>query len=204
MPTRCARPPGRSRSPTHYDVERTITSLGIGEALVTVLSPKGVPTPLAATRLLPPDSRMAPLTESEIAALVAASPFAARYGQTVDRESAHEIITARLVNARAAAAAAAAGPWRRCRATADAPGTMTPDPAAARDRATGAGAGGGTPGGRARARRAGSRGPGGRARAPATMLETGIRTAGRVVTSSAAQSLLRGVFGTIFGSGRRR
>ena len=51
---------------THYDVERTITSLGIGEALVTVLSPKGVPTPLAATRLVPPDSRMAPLTEPEI------------------------------------------------------------------------------------------------------------------------------------------
>ena len=47
---------------THYDVEQTITSLGIGEALVTVLSPKGVPTPLAATRLVPPDSRMAPLT----------------------------------------------------------------------------------------------------------------------------------------------
>ena len=46
----------------HYDVERTITSLGIGEALVTVLSPKGIPTPLAATRLVPPDSRMAPLT----------------------------------------------------------------------------------------------------------------------------------------------
>ena len=45
---------------THYDVERTITSLGIGEALVTVLSPKGVPTPLAATGSCPPDSRMAP------------------------------------------------------------------------------------------------------------------------------------------------
>ena len=42
-----------------YDVEKTITSLGIGEALVTVLSPRGVPTPLAATRLLPPDSLMA-------------------------------------------------------------------------------------------------------------------------------------------------
>ena len=44
-----------------YDVEKTLTSLGIGEALVTVLSPRGVPTPLAATRLLPPDSLMAPL-----------------------------------------------------------------------------------------------------------------------------------------------
>src|SRR4029079_3575303 len=47
---------------TPYDVERTITSLGIGEALVTVLSPKGIPTPLAATRLGPPDSRLAPVT----------------------------------------------------------------------------------------------------------------------------------------------
>ena len=44
-----------------YDVEKTITSLGTGEALVTVLTPRGVPTPLAATRLLPPDSQMAPM-----------------------------------------------------------------------------------------------------------------------------------------------
>ena len=46
-----------------YDVEKTITSLGTGEALVTVLSPRGVPTPLAATRLLAPDSLMAPIDE---------------------------------------------------------------------------------------------------------------------------------------------
>src|SRR5262245_32144245 len=91
----------------HYDVERTITSLGIGEALVTVLSPKGIPTPLAATRLIPPDSRMAPLTEQELAQVVAGSPLQARYGTTIDRESAHEMITARLANARAAAQAAA-------------------------------------------------------------------------------------------------
>src|SRR5690242_8086773 len=92
---------------THYDVERTITSLGIGEALVTVLSPKGVPTPLAATRLIPPDSRMAPLSDAELGQVVAASPLQAKYGTTVDRESAHEIITARLQAAHDAAAAAA-------------------------------------------------------------------------------------------------
>ena len=46
-----------------FDVEKTITSLGTGEALVTVLSPRGVPTPLAATRLLAPDSLMAPIDE---------------------------------------------------------------------------------------------------------------------------------------------
>ena len=48
-----------------YDVEKTLTSLGTGEALVTVLSPRGVPTPLAATRLLPPDSLMAPIDEDQ-------------------------------------------------------------------------------------------------------------------------------------------
>src|SRR3954451_2511350 len=74
-----------------YDVEKTITSLGIGEAIVTVLSPSGVPTPLAATRLLPPDSRMAPLTDTERAAAIAASTFQAKYATAVDRESAHEI-----------------------------------------------------------------------------------------------------------------
>ena len=119
----------------HYDIERTITSLGIGEAFVTVLSPKGVPTPLAATRLLPPDSRMAPMTPQEIAAAVAASPFALKYGETVDPESAHEIITARLANAHAAAeaaaASAAAGAQARGQAPAPTaggtePGTMTP------------------------------------------------------------------------------
>src|SRR5439155_4491561 len=73
---------------------------------VTVLSPKGVPTPLAATRLIPPDSRMVPLTAPEIAQVVAA-PLQARYGTPIDRESAHEIITDRLVAARQAAEAAA-------------------------------------------------------------------------------------------------
>ncbi len=190
----------------HYDVERTITSLGIGEALVTVLSPKGVPTPLAATRLVPPDSRMAPLTEPEIAQVVAASPLATRYGETVDRESAHEIITARLATASAAAASAAAESTMRDRVsptTNAGLGTMTPaqqkreierqarelrkaQEAAERER-------------KAQAREAAAA-----ARQREKTLETGIRTAGRVVSSRAGQSLLRGVFDTIFGTGKRR
>src|SRR6478672_839878 len=67
-----------------YDVEKTITSLGIGEALVTVLSPKGVPTPLAATRLLPPDSLMAALDLAAQAQLRAGSMLQTRYGQRTD------------------------------------------------------------------------------------------------------------------------
>src|SRR6478672_6282171 len=67
-----------------YDIEKTITSLGIGEALVTVLSPKGVPTPLAATRLLPPDSLMAALDLAAQAQLRAGSMLQTRYGQRTD------------------------------------------------------------------------------------------------------------------------
>jgi DNA helicase HerA-like ATPase len=191
---------------THYDVERTITSLGIGEALVTVLSPKGVPTPLAATRLIPPDSRMAPLTDAEIAQAVATSPLAAKYGQTVDPESAHEIITARLANAHAAVATAAAGAATDG-GTAPAPagglGTMTAaqqqreierqarDLAKAQEAAD-------------RQRKAQERQARADQRQRDRMVETSIRTVGRVATSSAGQSLIRGVFGTIFGSGKRR
>jgi len=82
-----------------YDVERTITSLGIGEAIVTVLSPRGVPTALAATRLLPPDSMMAAVGEDALRSIVAGSLLATKYGETIDPQSAHEIITARLAAA---------------------------------------------------------------------------------------------------------
>jgi DNA helicase HerA-like ATPase len=58
-----------------YDVEKLLTSLGIGEAAVTVLSPRGIPTPLAATRLLAPDSSMDPLDDDEFQRRVAASPL---------------------------------------------------------------------------------------------------------------------------------
>ena len=72
-----------------YDVEATLTSLGIGEALVTVLGPNGVPTPPFATRMIPPSSRMGPLTESELRPRLA-TPQVRKYAQPVDRESARE------------------------------------------------------------------------------------------------------------------
>jgi hypothetical protein len=92
-----------------FDVEETITSLGIGEALVTVLSPRGVPTPLAPTRLIPPDSLMAALPPDELRRRIEAGQLYVKYAAAVDPQSAHEIITARLQAAKAAVAGMSGG-----------------------------------------------------------------------------------------------
>ena len=75
-----------------YKTEDTITALGIGEALVTALNEKGIPTPLAATMLRSPMSRMDILTQDEIYSINRASGLVSKYSQTIDRESAYEIL----------------------------------------------------------------------------------------------------------------
>ncbi|MGH7629818.1 MAG: helicase HerA-like domain-containing protein [Gemmatimonadales bacterium] len=82
-----------------YDLEETLTSLGIGEAVVTGLDRRGVPTPVVAARLVPPSSRMGPLTPEELAADIRESPLLEEYGQTVDRESARELLAKRIERA---------------------------------------------------------------------------------------------------------
>jgi DNA helicase HerA-like ATPase len=77
-----------------YDVEETLTTLGIGEAFVTVLSPKGVPTQPFAVRLIPPASLMAPLPDLDAA--VARSTQVRKYAQDIDRESAREKLATRV------------------------------------------------------------------------------------------------------------
>ena len=64
-----------------YDLEETLTTLGTGEAVVSVLAPNGAPAPVVAARMLPPASRMAPLSEGEFAAAVAGSALGARLAQ---------------------------------------------------------------------------------------------------------------------------
>jgi DNA double-strand break repair helicase HerA and related ATPase len=88
----------------HYDVEEALTSLGIGEALITVLTPDGVPSPLAWTRIVPPDSRMAPADATVLMEPVAGSPLRVKYLAAPDRQSAHEILGERLASADAVAA----------------------------------------------------------------------------------------------------
>ena len=79
-----------------YDVQSILTSLGTGEALVTTLRPDGSPTPPFAVRMIPPASRMGLLTPPERAALLAGSAQVREYAQAVDRESARELLAARM------------------------------------------------------------------------------------------------------------
>lgn len=79
-----------------FDTEELITSLGIGEALVTALSEKGTPTPLAHTLMRAPVSRMDVLSPLEIDGLVARSELARAYNEVIDRESAFEILNKRM------------------------------------------------------------------------------------------------------------
>ncbi|WP_441251485.1 helicase HerA-like domain-containing protein [Kitasatospora sp. McL0602] len=93
-----------------YDLTEVLTQLGTGEAVVTVLSEKGAPTPVAATRLRAPQSLMGPVEETALRAAVDASPLTARYRDAVDRESAYEKLAARDAAAAPAPAPEAPAP----------------------------------------------------------------------------------------------
>jgi DNA helicase HerA-like ATPase len=195
-----------------YDVEKLLTSLGIGEAAVTVLSPRGIPTPLAAPRLVAPDSQMAPIADDHFAQIVAASPLTTKYAAVVDRQSAYEMINARLDAARAAAAQAAQNQAIAAGVpptTATGMNTMTPaeqrreiqrqvreqreaERAAAREQRA-----------QAAAPRAAKREQQRVERERQRTINSAIRTGGRVATSRLGQDILRGVFGTILGGGRK-
>jgi hypothetical protein len=82
-----------------YKTEDLITQLGTGEALVTILNEKGIPTPLVHCMIRPPQSRMDILSEMEIDSLVGKSKIAAKYNQVIDSKSAYEILTEKLEDA---------------------------------------------------------------------------------------------------------
>lgn len=88
-----------------YDLEETLTVLGTGEAIVTVMNEKGAPSPVAWTRLRAPQGLMSPSPDASIDAAVAASALLATYGTPVDRESAREVLAAKMEAANQAAAA---------------------------------------------------------------------------------------------------
>jgi uncharacterized protein len=85
-----------------FDAQIAITELGVGEALVSFLDAKGVPEPVERCFIAPPRGRIGPATEAERAAAIKASPLAAKYERTVDRESAYEVLTGRATGGQVA------------------------------------------------------------------------------------------------------
>lgn len=97
----------------YYDTAAVLTALGTGEAFVTALDEKGRPTPLAATMLRAPVSRMDILTETELKTLTGTSLLVKKYNENVDRESAYEILNRKIEKAQAEEAQQKAAEERR-------------------------------------------------------------------------------------------
>lgn len=178
------------------DAAAAVQELAVGEALVSFLDAKGIPSIVERALIAPPVGRMGPVTPQERAAVMQISPFAGAYEQAIDRESAYEVLIARVNEQRAAAGAPQlpAGPqptkrsWGGARAAPadarDEAGTMLPRnypqsypmPTQAKP----------------------ARAP---ARQPATMAETIAKSAARSVTTAVAggvgRALVRGIFGAL-------
>jgi len=161
-----------------FDAATVITELGVGEALVSFLDEQGRPTVVERAMVLPPASRIGPLTEAERRAVIAGSPIAGHYEQMLDRESAYE----------------------KLQGTAPAAGVGAGDTATPAAESAGGGlfgglgdALGGMLGG---ATRSGSRGR-------QTVVEAAVTSTVRAIGSSLGREIVRGVLGSILG-GRRR
>ena len=109
-----------------FDAAEVIQELGVGEALVSFLDAKGVPTPVERCFIAPPQSRIGPATDAERAAVIKASPLAAKYDRVVDRESAYEVLMGRATGGQAPVDEAAPPAPARRRGQYDAPPPMSP------------------------------------------------------------------------------
>jgi len=164
------------RANPKLDVEAAITELGVGEALVSFLDDKGRPTVVERAFVVPPGTRIGPVTAQERDKLIKSSPVAGIYDKTQDRESAYEKLTQRVVEK---APEASVG--------------QATKPAPAGDGGL-LNALGGLLGG--------STGPRGGHREGA--LEAAAKSAARSIGSQVGREIVRGVLGGIFGGGRRR
>jgi DNA helicase HerA-like ATPase len=197
-----------------YDLEETLTSAGIGEAVITVMNERGAPTPVALTRLRAPESVMGPSAVELVRSTVAGSALLAKYGTAVDNVSAYEKLTGK-----AAASTGAAAPGQPPSPSPEVFVPGNPDPTAIDDEArrieeeilgrpssrqpsTGQPDGGSVPPAPARRQAPQSGGMmdditgalGG-------VLGSGLKSMARSMGTQLSRELLRGVFGT---SSRRR
>lgn len=111
----------------HYDVAATLTTMEIGEAICSVLNPRGAPSPTVVARIVPPASRMGPLSPAERKELLDAAANVAKYGTPIDRESAREMLEAAINGTPDEPAEDATTPYQ------SAPPTTAPAPAPTRD-----------------------------------------------------------------------
>jgi len=163
------------------DVAKTISQLGVGEALVSMLMDKGIPMPVERALICPPRCRMGAITAEERAAVRGRSPVGAKYDTPVNRESAYEILSQRAAEAAQPAGAPAAAP-----ATAQsAPGQSPMAPALAGAASVLGALLFGT------SRRQG-------------LVEAMAKQASRTVGSQVGRQIVRGVLGGILGGTRRR
>ncbi len=187
-----------------YDLESVLTTLGIGEAVITVMNESGAPTPVAWTRLRAPQALMSPTPSAQMEAAVAASDLQAKYGTALDRETASEILTARMNTAAEAARAAKqaaddakaqAAEQKRAAAQAKADEVQRRrderEDEADRKRAE-------------REAKDRQRAEKAAATARQRQLQTGARVLGQVLNNRATRSVLNDVIGGIFGTRRRR
>ena len=165
------------RANPKLNVETAITELGVGEALVSLLDEKGRPTIVERAFVVPPGTRIGPITSQERAQLIKASPVAGTYDKSEDRESAYEKLTQRV----AEKAPAAGGS-----------GAPAGQPAS----------GGGGLFGALGDLLGGSTGPRGGRREGA--VEAAAKSAARAIGSQVGRQLVRGVLGSILGGGKRR
>ena len=163
----------------HVDVAKTLTTLGIGEALVTVLDPKGIPTLVASAQVLAPSSSMSSIDDAQYQRTIASSAIAAKYATAINRESAHEILQKKLE-----ASAAAEEP--------EPPPAREGDDFAWRQESA------------PPRRRASTAAPRRAARPPKTFVEEALgsrlaQNVARQATRTVTQSIVRGIFGMLKG-----
>lgn len=159
-----------------FDVATAITELGVGEALVSLLDEKGRPNVVERAFILPPSSRIGPLSADERQAVIKSSLVYGVYEQALDRESAYEKLKAKV----AAAPTPSSSP------------ASTPAPA-----------GGGWFGGLGEIL-GGSSGSGGRVKGGDSVIEAAAKSAARAIGSQVGREIIRGVLGSILGGSRRR
>ena len=170
---------GTMRANPRLDTEKAITELAVGEALISLLDDKGRPSVVERAFILPPASRIGPLSGAERAAIIKSSLIYGHYEQAVDRESAYEKLKGRIAEKQAAVGAGA-------------PTANTP--------AQSAQGGGGVMGmlGEALLGRTGPRGG-----HTAGILDAVAKSAARSIGSQVGREIIRGILGSVFG-GRKR